>query len=135
MPLFTLAQVQSTLTNYLAATTGTTYLEVFTEFPSNENTASEGFYAARAYQADRMKNSNGITPGGHVYTIRDRVEMYIVTQQVNPYVENQLGIFQQFIDDPLFKDYFLREHTIEQQYVKNSERYRIIFNLERLQVI
>jgi hypothetical protein len=135
MPLFTLAQVQNTLTNYLAATTGTHNIQVFTEFPSNENVISEGVYAARAYQADRNKNSNGIRPGGHVYTIRDRLEMYVITQQVNPYVENELGIFQKFIDDPLFIDYYLREHSIDQQYVNNSERYRVIFDLHRLQVI
>jgi hypothetical protein len=135
MPLFTLAQVQSTLTNYLATTTGTHHLEVFTNFPSNERQIAEGFYAARAYQAERLKNANGITPGGHIYSIKDKIEMYVVTQQDSPYVENQLGIFQQFIDDPLFKDYFLREHTIEQQYIKNSEQYKIIFDLTRLQVI
>jgi hypothetical protein len=135
MPLFTLAQVQNTLTNYLAVTTGTQNIQVFTEFPSNENVISEGVYAARAFQADRNINSNGILPGGHVYTIRDRLEMYVITQQVNPYVENELGIFTQFIDDPLFIGYYAREHSIDQQYVNNSERYRVIFDLRRLQVI
>jgi len=135
MPTFTLAQVQNTLSNYLAVTTGTEYLEVFLEFPSNENKISEGVYAARAYQGDRMKNANGITTGGHVYTIKDRLEMYVITQQVNPYVEGLLNIFAVFLDDPIFSDYFLREQTVEQQYVKNSERYRIIFDLSRLQVI
>ena len=135
MPLFTLAQVQTALQGYLATTTGTTHLEVFTNFPSNERQIAEGFYAARAYQADRLKNVNGITPGGHVYNIKDRIEMYVVTQQDSPYVENQLNIFSTFIDDALFQGYFLREHTTEQQYIKNSEQYKIIFDLTRLQVI
>jgi len=135
MPTFTLAQVQNTLSNYLAVTTGTEYLEVFLEFPSDENKISEGVYAARAYQGDRMKNSNGVTPGGHVYTIVDRLEMYVISQQINPYVDNLLNIFSVFIDDSIFQDYYLREYTVEQQYVKNSERYRIIFDLSRLQVI
>jgi len=137
MPLFTLAQVQSTLTNYVQATTGTEYIEVFFNFPSDENKVSEGIYVAQCYQADRMKNSNGITTGGHVYSIKDRIEMYVISQQDNPFMENELAIFPQFIDDPLFstQGYFLREHTIEQQYVKNSQRYRIIFDLTRLQVI
>jgi hypothetical protein len=84
-----------------------------------------------------MKNGNGITPGGHVYNILDKIEMYIVSQQDNPFIGNQLAIFPQFLDDPLFVNagYFLREHTIQQQYVKNSQRYRIIFDLTRLQVI
>jgi hypothetical protein len=137
MPTFTLEQVQSTLAGYLQATTGTTHIEVFFNFPSDENKISEGVYVAQVYQADRMKNSNGITPGGHVYNILDRIEMYIVSQQDNPYMANQLAIFPKFIDDPLFSSngYFLREHTIQQQYVKNSQRYRIIFDLTRLQVI
>ena len=82
-----------------------------------------------------MKNSNGVTPGGHVYTIVDRLEMYVISQQINPYVDNLLNIFSVFIDDSIFQDYYLREYTVEQQYVKNSERYRIIFDLSRLQVI
>ena len=137
MPAFTLAQVQSTLTNYVQATTGTEYIEVFYNFPSNEGLVSEGIYVAQVYQADRMKNSNGLLPGGHIYTLVDRVEMYIISQQDNPYMENQLAIFAKFIDNPLFADrgYYLREHTIQQQYVKNSQRYRIIYDLSRLQVI
>jgi len=137
MPLFTLAQVQSTLTNYVLASDQTNLIEVFYNFPSDENVVTEGIYVAQVYQADRMKNSNGITPGGHVYTIKDRIEMYIVSQQDNPFIEQELAIFPQFIDDPLFvnQGYYLREHTIEQQYVKNSQRYRIIFDLSRLQVI
>lgn len=137
MPAFTLAQVQSTLTNYVQATTGTEYIEVFYNFPSNEGIISEGIYVAQVYQADRMKNSNGLLPGSHVYTLVDRIEMYIVSQQDNPFMENQLAIFTRFIDDPLFRDngYYLREHTIQQQYVKNSQRYRIIYDLSRLQII
>ena len=137
MPLFTQAQVQSTLTNYCQTTTGTQYLEVFFNFPANENVNSEGSYVAEVYQAERIQNGNGLTPGSHVYTVKDRVEMYLVTQQDNPYVENMLGIFTVFIDDPLFKQYgyYLREHAIQQQYVKNSQRYRITFDLSRLQVI
>jgi hypothetical protein len=137
MPLFTQQQVQQTLSTYLLANPGTQYIEVFFNFPSNENVISEGIYVAEVYQADRMKNSNGIQPGGHIYTIKDRVEMYIVTQQDNPFVETLLGIFPQFIDDNLFSSngYFLREHTIQQQYVKNSQRYRITFDLSRLQII
>ena len=135
MPLFTAAEVSAALTQSLVSSTGTSNLQVFTEFPSNENVISEGVYVARAYQADRMKNSNGITPGGHVYNIKDRIEMYVITQQINPFVETELSIFQTFIDNALFQDYFLREHTIEQQYVNNSERYRVVFDLTRLQVI
>lgn len=137
MPLFTLAQVQTGLTSQVQATTGTQLVEVFYNFPSNENVISEGIYVAQVYQADRMKNANGIQPGGHVYTIVDRIEMYIVSQQDNPYIGNQLDIFTRFIDDSLFVNtgYFLREHTIQQQYVKNSQRYRIIYDLSRLQVI
>jgi len=137
MPLFTLAEVQSTLTNYVLANEQTNLIEVFHNFPSNENVVTEGIYIAQVYQADRMKNSNGITPGGHVYNIVDRIEMYIVSQQDNPFIEAELALFPQFIDDPLFvnQGYYLREHTIQQQYVKNSQRYRIIFDLTRLQVI
>jgi hypothetical protein len=137
MPLFTLAQVQSTLTNYVKATTGTEYIEVFYNFPADEGKVSEGIYVAQTFQADRLKNSNGILPGGHVYSIKDRIEMYVISQQDNPYMENMLAIFPRFIDDPLFSTpgYYLREHVIEQQYVKNSQRYRIIFDLTRLQVI
>jgi hypothetical protein len=137
MPLFTLAQVQNTLTNYVANTTGTQYIEVFYNFPSDEGIVSEGVYVAEVYQADRTKNGNGILPGGHIYNIVDRIEMYVISQQDNPYMENLLAIFPQFIDDPLFSGtgYFLREHKIQQQYVKNSQRYRIIFDLTRLQVI
>jgi hypothetical protein len=137
MPLFTQQQVQSSLSTYVLANPGTQYTEVFFNFPSNENVISEGIYVAEVYQADRMKNSNGITPGGHVYTIKDRIEMYIVTQQDNAFVEDLLGIFPIFIDDALFsgQGYYLREHTIQQQYVKNSQRYRITFDLSRIQVI
>jgi len=135
MPLFTASDVIASINTAKAATTGTSLVETFTEFPSDQNKISEGIYVARVYQADRMKSTNGILPGGHVYWIKDRVEMYLVTQQVNPFVTNLLGIFQTLIDDGIFQGYFLREHTIEQQYVMNSERYKVIFDLTRLQTI
>ena len=135
MPLFTTTQVQQELATLASASTGTAYMEVFTEFPSDLNKISEGFYVARVYQADRTVHSNGITPGGHVYWIKDVIEMYIITQQVNAAADAALGIFPAFIDDALFQGYFQREHIIEQQYVKNSERYKVVFNLTRLQTI
>jgi len=135
MPLFTATDVISLINSAKTATTGTNLVEVFTEFPSNQNKVSEGIYVARVYQADRIIHSNGILAGGHIYYIKDRVEMYLVTQQVNTFVNNLLGIFPTLLDADLFSGYFVREHTIEQQYVNNSERYKIVFDLTRLQTI
>ena len=135
MPLFTATDVIGAINSAKSVTTGTYLVETFTEFPADVGKISEGIYVARIYQADRVKSTNGILPGGHVYWIKDRVEMYLVSQQVNPFVTNLLGLFTTLIDDALFEDYFLREHTIEQQYMMNSERYKIIFDLTRLQII
>ena len=135
MPLFTAPDVIQAINSVKLTLPGAKLVEVFTEFPADANRISEGIYVARVYQADRTKAQNGITPGGHTYWIKDRVEMYLVTQQVNPYVVDLLGIFPVLIDNDLFNGYFLREHTIEQQYVNNSERYKIIFDLTRLQII
>jgi len=135
MPLYTTTQVQSALASVKNQTTGTSLLEVFTEFPSTLNKVSEGFYVARVYQADRVKNENGITPGSHIYNIKDVIEMYLVAQQVNPSVDSALGVFTAFLDNSLFSGYFLREQTIEQQYVNNSERYKVVFELTRLAII
>jgi hypothetical protein len=135
MPLFTAAQVKSRLKALTTSTTGATTLEVFTEFPADQSKISEGFYVARTYQADRTKASNGITSGGHIYLVTDRIELYLITQQVNPFVENLLGLFPTLLDDSLFVGYHLREHTIDQQYINNSERYRVVFDLTRLQTI
>ena len=135
MPLFTATDVISLINTTKQATTGTYLVEVFTEFPSNENKISEGIYVARVYQEERIIHNNGILPGGHIYYIKDRVEMYLVTQQVNTFVNNLLGIFPTILDSSLFSGYFIREHTIEQQYVNNSERYKIVFDLTRLQTI
>lgn len=135
MPLVTNTQVQQALKALSTSTSGGSNLEVFTEFPSDENIASEGFYVARVFQAERNKLSAGTSPGGWIYMIKDRVEMYMITQQVDPYVDNLLGLFPTLLDLPLFNGYHIREHSIEQLYIKNSERYRIVFNLSRLQVI
>jgi hypothetical protein len=112
-------------------------LEVFTNFPSDQNKVSEGIYVATVYQLDRLKNSPGVTTGGWVYSVKDRIEMYLISEQDNPYIVNTLALFDYIIDQPVFTSngYFLREMTKEQQYVKNSERYRIIFDLTRLQII
>ena len=112
-------------------------MEVFTEFPSDVNKISEGIYVARIYQADRIIHSNGILAGGHIYWVKDRVEMYVVSQQVNSFVDNLLSLIVGVLDNDLFVSagYFQREHVIEQQYVNNSERYKIVFDLTRLQTI
>jgi hypothetical protein len=135
MPLFTQADVRGAILTVSTTTTGLSTVEVFTEFPSDLNKISEGIYVARVYQADRVISTNGITPGGHVYQIKDRIEMYVITQQVNPFVEGLLALFPTLVDNSLFSGYYLREHTIEQQYVNNSERYKIVFDLTRLQII
>jgi hypothetical protein len=135
MPLFTATDVISALNSAKTATTGTNLVETFTEFPSDVNKISEGIYVARVYQADRVKSTNGILPGGHIYLIKDRVEMYLVSQQVNPFVDTLLALIVSLLDNGTFQNYHLREHTIEQQYVMNSERYKIVFDLTRLQLI
>ena len=135
MPLFTASDVITAINSAKAATTGTSLVETFTEFPSDQNKISEGIYVARVYQADRIIHTQGLNSGAHTYYIKDRVEMYLVSQQVNPFVTNLLGIFQTLIDDGIFSGYFQREHTIEQQYVMNSERYKVVFDLTRLQLI
>ena len=135
MPLVTSQQVQQALKSVSTATNGGSTLEVFTEFPADENLISEGFYVARVYQADRSKAAMGTGPGGFIYYIKDRIEMYMITQQVNPFVDDLLSIFPTLIDNSIFNGYHIREHSIEQLYVKNSERYRIVFDLTRLQVI
>jgi hypothetical protein len=135
MPLFTLDQARTGIRAISTGTTGGTHLEVFNQFLSITTLASEGIYVARVYQADRINHSGGITPGGRVYQIKDKIEMYLMTSQDNPYVADLLGIFATFIDDPLFSGYFQREHTIEQIYGNNNEQYKIIFDLTRLQLI
>ena len=135
MPLFTLDQARAGIRAISTGTTGGTHLEVFNQFLSITSLASEGIYVARVYQADRVNHSGGITPGGRVYQIRDKIEMYLMTSQDNPYVANLLDIFVTFIDDPLFSGYFQREYTIEQIYGNNNEQYKIIFDLTRLQTI
>jgi len=135
MPLFTATDVISVLNSAKSVTTGTSLVEVFTEFPSDENKVSEGIYVARVYEAERNIHTQGINTGGKIYYVKDRVEMYVVSQQVNPFVTNLLGLFYTTLDNSLFSGYFQRELNIEQQYVKNSERYKIIFDLTQLQVI
>lgn len=135
MPLFTLDQAKAGIRAISTGTTGGAHLEVFNQFLSITTLASEGIYVARVYQADRINHSGGITPGGRVYQIKDKIEMYLMTSQDNPYVDNLLGIFATFIDDSLFSGYFQREHTIEQIYGNNNEQYKIIFDLTRLQLI
>jgi hypothetical protein len=135
MPLFTLDQARAGIRAISTGTQGGEYLEVFNQFLSITSLASEGIYVARVYQADRTTHTGGITPGGRVYLIKDRIEMYLMTSQDNPYVDNLLGIFPTFLDNALFNGYFQREHTIEQIYGNNNEQYKIIFDLTRLQLI
>jgi hypothetical protein len=135
MPLFTQSDVISKLQAITAVTTGSQYLEVFTSYVANTRLISEGIYVARAYQAERVIHTNGILPGGHIYWIKDKLEMYLMTSQDNPYADASLAIFTALIDDALFQGYFQREHVIEQIYADNSERYKITFDLTRLQLI
>ena len=135
MPLFTLDQARAGIRAISTGTNGGLNLEVFNQFLSITKLASEGIYVARVYQADRVTHTGGITPGGRVYLIKDRIEMYLMTSQDNPYVADLLGIFPTFLDNALFNGYFQREHTIEQIYGNNNEQYKIIFDLTRLQLI
>ena len=135
MPLFTMEQARAGIRAISTGTNGGAYLEVFANYPSNSNLISEGIYVARVYQADRVKNGNGVTPGGHVYNITDKIEMYLMTSQDNPFTSDLLGIFPTYLDDGLFSGYYLREHTIEQIYANNNEHYKIVFDLTRLQII
>lgn len=135
MPNFTAQQVINAINTEKALSEGTKLVETFTEFPSDQNKISEGIYVARIYEADRTKISNGILPNGHIYLVTDRVEMYLVTQQVNPFVNNLLALLVALVDNPLFVDYHLREHTVDQVYVNNSERYKVILDLTKTQVI
>lgn len=135
MPLFTKEDVTNSIQQVITGTPGGTYLEVFTSYLANPALISEGIYVARVYQAERIIHSNGISPGGHVYWIKDKVEMVLMTSQDNDYTDDLLAIFPTVLDSSLFDGYFQKEHTIEQVYANNSERYKIIFDLTRLQLI
>jgi hypothetical protein len=135
MPLFSQQDVINGIRAISTGTTGGEYLEVFTSYLANPLQASEGIYVTRSYQADRIIHSNGILSGGHIYWIKDRIEMMLLTSQDNIYVDNLLAIFPAFLESDLFTGYFQREHTIEQVYANNSERYKVTFDLTRLQII
>jgi hypothetical protein len=108
-------------------------VEVFTEFPSDESTISEGVYVARFYQEQRTKSVLTML-GSNMYDVVDRLEMYLITGQNNPYVDDYLDAISGFIDNTIFEGYSPREYSVEQVYENSSERYRIIFSLTRQQI-
>lgn len=108
-------------------------VELFVEFPSDETTISEGVYVARFYQEQRVKSVLTFI-GGNMYDVVDRLEMYLITGQSNPYVDDYLDAISGFIDNAIFEGYSPREYTVEQVYENSSERYRIIFSLTRQQI-
>jgi hypothetical protein len=112
-------------------------LEVFTEFPTDEQATSEGIYVARFYQEDRRASNQGVTlaTSGSVYDVVDRLEMYLIQPQLNYNTDTFLNTVSSFIDNQLFVGYYKREYTVEQLYRKNNESYRIIFSLSRLQIL
>jgi hypothetical protein len=110
-------------------------LEVFTEFPTDEESTSEGLYVARFYQEDRKALSITLGTTGSTYNITDRLEMYLIEGQLNYNVDSFLNAISDFVDDAIFVNYFKREYTVEQLYRKNNESYRIIFSLTRLQIL
>lgn len=131
---YTSKDVQQALKTIAEGLQATAMMEVFGEYPSDHNVISEGYYVSRVFQAARKKNINGINPGGKVYNATDRIEFLLITNQVNDYVDAQLEVFLTLLDHPLFDEYNLREYTVEQQYVNNSERYKVTFDLSKLQI-
>jgi len=133
MPLVSTDVIAETLQTYLDEASLT--LEVFTEFPSDESTASEGVYVARFYNEARSKSIATLQVSGTTYEVVDRCEIYLIQGQSNPYTDDYLNLLGDFIDDPIFAGYNWREFTEEQLYRDNSESYRIIFNLTRFKII
>lgn len=133
MPLVTTTTVAVTLQTYLDD--ADLDLEVFTEFPADEATASEGMYVARLYQEQRNKIVATLQLHGTTYEVVDRLELYLIQGQSNPFTDDYLNLIGTFIDDPLFEGYHWREFTEEQLYRDNSESYRIILSLTRFQTI
>lgn len=132
MPLVTTEQVTNSLNNLLSKKGVNT--EVFTEFPSDEETVSEGIYVARLYQSDREALVVSMSNRGCTYKITDTIEMYLIHAQQDPYVDDFLSVFASLIDDSIFKLYSPREYKVDQVFQSNSERYRIIFSLTRQQL-
>jgi hypothetical protein len=133
MPLVTSADIVATINDALVAKSQD--LEVFTEFPADELTTSEGLYVARFYSEGRQKNSLALGTSGSVYDKVDRLELYLIQGQLNIHTDEFLNTITDLIDSPIFVGYFKREFTIEQLYRKNSECYRVIFSLTQLQII
>ena len=132
MPLVTTDQVMNALNNQLSKKGVET--EVYSEFPSDEDTVSEGIYVARLYQSDREVLFTSMANTGSSYKLTDTIEMYLIHAQQDPYVDAFLDVFAKLIDDPIFKLYSPREYKVEQVFQNNSERYRIIFSLTRHQL-
>ena len=129
MPLVTSELVTETLSEYFAEMQA----EVHHQFPSDEDNVPEGVYVARCYQAER--NAAVLVLGGrNTYDLLDKVELYLLTGQENPYTDDYLNVFAEFIDDAIFAGYSIREYTVEQLYEGNSERYRIILSLTRQEI-
>lgn len=133
MPLVTSAEIVSTINSALTAKSQD--LEVFTEFPADESTTSEGLYVARFYSEGRTNKALTMGTSGSVYDKLDRLELYLIQGQLNIHTDEFLNTITDLIDAPIFVNYFKREFTIEQLYRKNSECYRIIFSLTQLQII
>lgn len=129
MPLVTSELVTETLSEYFAEMQA----EVHHQFPSDEDNVPEGVYVARCYQAERNVAQTAFG-GRNTYDLVDRVELYLLSGQENPYTDDYLNVFAVFIDDAIFLEYTIREYSVDQLYEGNSERYRIILSLTRQEI-
>lgn len=71
---------------------------------------------------------------GSVYKIIDKLEIYLIFGQQNPYLDEYLNVLAVMIDDEVFKEYSPREYVVDQVFQNNSERYRITYSLTRHQL-
>jgi len=136
----TLVTQQQVVSALLKAIPRAYKIEIFSDFPSDQDIVRYGIYVSTAYPTERTPYQLGSTAGGSVYTVTDQIDIVYVSyqddqnmQQVNNIICGLVDYTQPPATVQLFDGYHERDYSQTVSYGPQSEKFSWTYQLKRLE--
>jgi hypothetical protein len=115
-------------------------IEVFDDFPSDDDIVRYGIYVSDIHTIERTPYRLAVNLGGNIYVATDQVKIVYVSFQddthqvdVNDYISGLVDYTMTGASQQLFDGYHERDFTQELYYGVQSEKHTWTFQLKRLE--
>jgi hypothetical protein len=110
-------------------------VELFGEFPQNNEAVRYGIYVSDVTTVDRNPYQLAVNYGGNIYMVSDAMDIIFVTFQGDKNKDRVLTALQGLVENNVLMDgYHQRDYTVDENWVNRAEYKTFSYTLKRIEL-